>query len=73
MVPMCVEQEYYVPYYTGEKRAILKNELWDRLRSEAVAEGISPADDWQTFWEERPIRYLPQQASLIRLGFYGPL
>ena len=72
VAPVCIEQEHYIPNYTGEKRRKIKNLLWENLRKEASEEGLFINDEWQTFWEERPIRYLPEQAALVRLGYYGP-
>lgn len=70
--PICVEQEHYLPAYTSKKRAEIQDLLWGKLKEELRAEGLSIKEDWQSYWEERPIRYLPEQASLIRLGYYGP-
>ncbi|MBO8136944.1 MAG: methylhydantoinase [Desulfotomaculum sp.] len=72
MAPVCIVQEHFVTNYTGKKRNSIKNNLWCNLRAEAQREGISPNSEWRSFYEEKSIRYHPDQGSLIKLGMYGP-
>lgn len=70
--PICFENEVFVPYnhYEGSRaRDQLVRDIWVQLSTEAEAEGFKIGDNWEKFWEERPIRYLPGEASFIRLGF----
>ena len=71
VAPVCIEQEHYVPYYTEKNRNILQNKLWDGLKNEAKKEGFIPNNEWKFYVEEKPIRYLPEQGSLLRLMYYG--
>ncbi|OLN32006.1 hypothetical protein [Desulfosporosinus metallidurans] len=71
--PICFECEVFVSYAPQEgnqSRNQLIQKMWTQLSKEAEAEGFVFDENWKTFWEERPIRYLPGEASLIRLGYY---
>lgn len=71
--PICYECEVFVPYHTQEgdlNRNQRVRKMWSKLSEEAKADGFTFDRNWETFWEERPIRYLPGEASLIRLGYF---
>lgn len=70
--PICFEHEVFVPYTPqgGDYGRNLVRKIWTKLSEEAEAEGFVFDKNWEMIWEERPIRYLPWEASLIRLGYY---
>ncbi len=70
--PISFEQERYFVAKNQKERIIKSKQLWEELRNIAANSGFVPDESWTSYWEEKSIRYLPQSASLVRLGCYGP-
>lgn len=70
--PFSVEQEHFIFYETEIAMMEKQEMLFEELRKQAKAYGFSPDEDWKFYYEEKPIHYLHQHASAVRVGFFGP-
>ena len=70
--PVCIEHEYCLSDYSDANRLKIQAALWDNINQELISENLQPLGQWSRFWDERFIRYLPEQTTLVRLGLFGP-
>ncbi|ABO50070.1 N-methylhydantoinase A/acetone carboxylase beta subunit-like protein [Desulforamulus reducens MI-1] len=71
VAPICLEHECYLSDYTGPRRSEIQAALWEKLYQELQSENLTSLGEWSKFWDERYIRYLPEQAALIRFGLFS--
>ncbi|MEG6523866.1 methylhydantoinase [Desulfotomaculum sp. 1211_IL3151] len=69
--PVCIEHEYCLSDYRDANRLKIQAALWDKIDQELISEQLQPLGEWSRFWDERFIRYLPEQTTLVHLGVYG--
>jgi hypothetical protein len=70
--PHSMEQEHFI--ICDNKDAIIEAQkrIYQELRNKAESSGYSPDKNWKYTFEEKPIQYLYQNASIIRATFFGP-